>query len=66
MRFHSHRKVLNEIMKNTFDRKVYNESCFNCVEPKPFTEHIIRHRNTNGSELLNLKFLEPHCLYPFM
>jgi glycosyltransferase involved in cell wall biosynthesis len=66
MRFRPHRAVLRNILENTFDRQVYNESCFNCVGPKAFTEHIFRHRDVNDSELIDLKLLEPHRLYPFM
>ncbi|CAF2382267.1 unnamed protein product [Rotaria sp. Silwood2] len=65
MRFRSRRKVLREILENTFDHQVYNESCFNCVGSKAFTEHIIQHRDMNDSQLINLKFFEPFRLYPF-
>jgi hypothetical protein len=66
MRFRPRRKVLQHILQETFDRQVYDPSCFNCVGPKPYTQHIIKYRNKNDSEVRNLKLLEPHRLYPFM
>jgi hypothetical protein len=66
MRFRPNRTVLRRVLENTFDRRFYDQSCFNCVGPKAFTEHIMRHVNANDSELANLKLLEPHRLYPFM
>jgi hypothetical protein len=45
---------------------VYNPSCFTCVGPAPYTLHIIEDRNKNNSELINLKLLEPHRLYPYI
>ena len=66
MRFLPNRTVLREILESTFDVDLYDPTCFNCVGPKAFTEHIFRHREANKSDLINLKLLEPHRLYPFM
>jgi len=66
MRFRPRRKVLQRILEETFDRQVYDPSCFNCVGPKPYTQHIIKYRNENDFKVMNLKLLEPYRLYPFM
>jgi hypothetical protein len=66
MRFLPYRKVLRHILEETFDRRVYDPSCFNCVGPKPYTQLIIEYRKNNDPEVMNLKLLEPYRLYPFM
>ena len=66
MRFRPDRTDLREILEQTFDRQVYDESCFNCVGPRAYTEHIIRHRDANDPQLINLRLFEPYRLYPFM
>lgn len=66
MRFLPNRTVLREVLENTFDQNVYDPTCFNCVGPKAFTQHILRHREANSSETMHLRLLEPHRLYPFM
>jgi hypothetical protein len=66
IRFRPHRKVLRDILEEAFDRQVYNPSCFTCVGPRLYTLHIIEDRSNNDSELINLKLLEPHDLYPYI
>jgi hypothetical protein len=66
IRFRPHRKVLRDILEEAFDSRVYNPSCFTCVGPRLYTLHIIEDRSNNDSELINLKLLEPHRLYPYI
>jgi hypothetical protein len=66
MRFLPHRKVLRHILEDTFDREVYDPSCFNCLGPMAYTQHIVEDRNNNDSEVMNLKLLEPNRLYPYI
>jgi hypothetical protein len=66
MRFQPYREVLRHILEKTFDHRVYDPSCFNCVGPMAYTQHIIEYRNKNDSELTNLKLLEPYRLYPYV
>ena len=66
MRFRPNRTVLREILEDTFDRNRYDPTCFNCVGPKAFTEHILQHKERNSPDTNTLKLLEPHRLYPFM
>jgi hypothetical protein len=66
MRFQPYREVLRHILEKTFDRRAYDPSCFNCAGPVPYTQHIIEYRNKNDSDVMKLKLLEPHRLYPFM
>ena len=66
MRFRPRRTVLRRILEQTFTRKAYDPSCFNCVGPKSYTLHITQSQQSNDSELADLQLLEPHRLYPFM
>ena len=66
MRFRPRRTVLRRILEQTFTRKAYDPSCFNCVGPKPYTYHITQAQQNDDSELADLQLLEPHRLYPFM
>jgi hypothetical protein len=66
IRFRPHREVLRYILEKTFDRRVYNPSCFSCVGPIAYTQHIIADRNNNDSDVMKLKLLEPHRLYPYI
>jgi hypothetical protein len=66
MRFRPHQKVLRYILEKTFDRRVYNPSCFSCVGPIAYTQRIIEYQNNNDPEVMNLKLLEPHRLYPYI
>jgi hypothetical protein len=66
MRFRQHRKVLRDILEDTFDREVYDPSCFDCLGPMAYTQHIVEDRNNNDSDVMKLKLFEPHRLYPYI
>ena len=66
MRFRSYHRVLRDILRDTYDRRVYNESCLDCLGTRPFTEHVLRHQQANPSSSMNLRIFEPHRFYPFV
>ncbi|CAF4136652.1 unnamed protein product [Adineta steineri] len=65
MRFLPNRAVFLDILEDTFDRQVYKEYCYPCAGPLAVNKHIQQHINTNDSELIDLKLLETHRLFPF-
>ena len=66
MRFQPRRKILKDILENTFDREKYDPDCFGCVGPRPYTHFVNQYLDKNEDATMNLQLLEPHRLYPFM
>ena len=66
MRFQPRRKILKDILENTFDREKYDPDCFGCVGPRPYTHFVNQYLDKNEDVTMILQLLEPHRLYPFM